>query len=84
MDVGTGPESTACATTASLAAHLLVNSVDSVDYGVELVQQWVLLLVVSEVYDPDTYPVPGASIAAWPVDLVGYAVGEVGSSAESI
>jgi len=39
----------------------------------------------SEVYDPDTYPVPGASIAAWPVDLVvGYAVGEVGSSAESI
>lgn len=40
---------------------------------------------VSEVYDPDTYPVPGASIAAWPVDLVfGYAVGEVGSSAESI
>jgi len=40
---------------------------------------------VSEVYDPDTYPVPGASIAAWPVDLVvGYAVGEVGLSAESI
>lgn len=41
---------------------------------------------VSEVYDPDTYPVPGASIAAWPVDRLGYAVGEgeVGSSAESI
>jgi len=55
-----------------------------VDYGVELVQQWVLLLVVSEVYDPDTYPILGASIATWPIDPVGYAVGEVGSSAESI
>ena len=39
---------------------------------------------VREVYEKDTSPVPGASIAAWPVDRLGYAVGEVGSSAESI
>lgn len=50
------------------------------DYGVGSAEK----TTVSEVYDQDTYPVPGASIAAWPVDLVGYAVGEVGSSAESI
>ena len=56
----------------SLLSHLLVHSVGSaVGY------------TVSEVYDLDTYPVPGTSTTTYhvdPVDPVGYVVGEVSSS----